>query len=337
MQTGGLGLSATRACLCASRISSGGLRYAVRVIWIAGTRLSRCRRKGLGRVGQQLAGVIRRRFCRIDGWIDLGIQIGFRHRDSLNPDPSMRTTRGAVHRNRSTRPTGRVHRPASSSGLPAPILHCYLRATARDPGLGSDLHDRDRPAPAERHPEERPPEPPQIQGNIERFQQTLKKWLRVRPDQPRTLTELQALIDTFTTLYTSSGRTGPCRTGPPRPPSTPRCPRPSPAPIAAAIPTTAPDTTRSTKPAASPCASPAGSATSASAEPTPEPTHPARPGPARHRHQRRHRPDPPRPDHRPPTQLPTHRQTTRPGTAITRTCTSQVRAIPMSRDITESG
>ena len=36
---------------------------------------------------------------------------------------------------------------------------------------------------------------------------------------------------------------------------------------------------------------------------------PARPGPQRPRHGRRHRPTPPRPDHRPPTRLPTHRQT----------------------------
>ncbi|MGY2078689.1 integrase core domain-containing protein [Modestobacter sp. SYSU DS0657] len=35
----------------------------------------------------------------------------------------------------------------------------------------------------------------------QRFQQTLKKWLRAQPDQPATLAELQALIDTFVDAY----------------------------------------------------------------------------------------------------------------------------------------
>jgi hypothetical protein len=35
----------------------------------------------------------------------------------------------------------------------------------------------------------------------ERFQQTLKKWLRAQPDQPTTIAELQALLDTFREEY----------------------------------------------------------------------------------------------------------------------------------------
>lgn len=42
---------------------------------------------------------------------------------------------------------------------------------------------------------------PQTQGKVERFQQTLKKWLRAQPDQPATLTHLQTLLDRFTDIY----------------------------------------------------------------------------------------------------------------------------------------
>jgi transposase InsO family protein len=42
---------------------------------------------------------------------------------------------------------------------------------------------------------------PQTQGKVERFQQTLKKWLRAQQPQPATLGELQALLDTFVELY----------------------------------------------------------------------------------------------------------------------------------------
>ncbi|MFL0181527.1 IS481 family transposase [Mycobacterium sp. SMC-15] len=41
---------------------------------------------------------------------------------------------------------------------------------------------------------------PQTQGKIERFHQTLKRWLAARP-RPATLTELQSLLDTFRTVY----------------------------------------------------------------------------------------------------------------------------------------
>lgn len=45
------------------------------------------------------------------------------------------------------------------------------------------------------------PNHPQTQGKAERFQQTLKKWLRAQPTQPATLTALQQLLDTFTSQY----------------------------------------------------------------------------------------------------------------------------------------
>jgi transposase InsO family protein len=47
------------------------------------------------------------------------------------------------------------------------------------------------------------PNHPQTQGKVERFQQTLKKWLRAQPNQPRTLAELQALIEIFIDVYNS--------------------------------------------------------------------------------------------------------------------------------------
>jgi transposase InsO family protein len=45
------------------------------------------------------------------------------------------------------------------------------------------------------------PNHPQTQGKVERFQQTLKKWLRAQPRQPATLAELQILLDEFVEVY----------------------------------------------------------------------------------------------------------------------------------------
>jgi transposase InsO family protein len=45
------------------------------------------------------------------------------------------------------------------------------------------------------------PNHPTTCGKVERFQQTLKKWLRAQPDQPATLIQLQALIDAFVEVY----------------------------------------------------------------------------------------------------------------------------------------
>jgi transposase InsO family protein len=45
------------------------------------------------------------------------------------------------------------------------------------------------------------PNHPQTQGKVERFQQTLKKWLRAQPEQPTNVADLQALLDEFTEIY----------------------------------------------------------------------------------------------------------------------------------------
>jgi transposase InsO family protein len=45
------------------------------------------------------------------------------------------------------------------------------------------------------------PNHPTTCGKVERFQQTMKNWLRAQPDQPATLADLQALLDRFATEY----------------------------------------------------------------------------------------------------------------------------------------
>jgi transposase InsO family protein len=45
------------------------------------------------------------------------------------------------------------------------------------------------------------PNHPTTCGKVERFQQTMKKWLRAQPVQPTTLPELQGLLDQFTEEY----------------------------------------------------------------------------------------------------------------------------------------
>jgi transposase InsO family protein len=45
------------------------------------------------------------------------------------------------------------------------------------------------------------PNHPQTQGKVERFQQTLKKWLRAQPAQPATIAQLQALLSAFADQY----------------------------------------------------------------------------------------------------------------------------------------
>jgi transposase InsO family protein len=45
------------------------------------------------------------------------------------------------------------------------------------------------------------PNKPTTCGKVERFQQTLKKWLRAQPHQPTNLVELQQLLDQFVAVY----------------------------------------------------------------------------------------------------------------------------------------
>lgn len=45
------------------------------------------------------------------------------------------------------------------------------------------------------------PNHPTTCGKVERFQQTIKNWLRAQPEQPTTIAELQTLLDTFVAQY----------------------------------------------------------------------------------------------------------------------------------------
>ena len=142
------------------------------------------------------------------------------------------------------------------------------------------------------------PNHPQTQGKVERFQQTLKKRLPAQARQPASITELQTLLDQFIKEYNHQR---------PHPPGQDR-------------------QSRQRHPARRRPPPPHRRRPNL----RPNRRHPARPGPPRHRHQRRHRRDPARPRHRPTTRLPTHRPTTRPHKEVGRTCRLQVRPIPMS-------
>jgi transposase InsO family protein len=105
------------------------------------------------------------------------------------------------------------------------------------------------------------PNHPTTCGKVERFQQTMKNRLHARPDQPTTLTQLQALIDRFTHAYNHQRPHRFLPTAPPRQRSTPRSPRPSQRTAAMPTPAPASATAASTNRAWSPSASAASSTT----------------------------------------------------------------------------
>ena len=181
------------------------------------------------------------------------------------------------------------------------------------------------------------PNHPTTCGKVERFQQTLKKWLVAQPDPaghhrrpagpPRRLrSRLQPRPPAPLAAAPGHPRDRLHRT----PQSTP------PAVTARPTPTTASAPTASTPPAASPCGSTAGSTTSASAEPTPEPTScsssrtctsaSSTPPPANSSANSSSTP--------PATTSPPADHPAQPQKALARTHESWVRAMPMSCDIT---
>ena len=187
-----------------------------------------------------------------------------------------------------------LHRPGSPAA-----------AAARN-ALEHELRDRDITQKNSR------PNHPTTCGKVERFQQTLKKWLRAQPDQPATLAELQALLDEFVEIYNHQPAAPvpapprhprhrlhrPTQSRPQRRPQR-RHPRPSPH--------------RQIDKAGCVTLRVAGRLHHIGVGRTHARTHVlllvqdlARP-----HHRRRHRRNPPRPDHRPHPRLPGHRPTIR--------------------------
>ena len=113
------------------------------------------------------------------------------------------------------------------------------------------------------------PNHPTTCGKVERFHQTLKRWLISQPHATN-LTELQTQLDAFVEDY--NHHRPHCSLPHRATPATAYTARPK------ATPANRTDThnrvrrDRVDEPAASPCATPAACTTSASAEPTPEPT-----------------------------------------------------------------
>ncbi|MBB6345256.1 transposase [Nonomuraea muscovyensis] len=147
------------------------------------------------------------------------------------------------------------------------------------------------------------PHHPTTCGKVERFQQTMKNWLRAQPGQPATLADLQALLDRFCDAYHHHR---PHRSLPHRA---------TPAAVYAASPKALPDGSRDADthaprpPRPLRCGHPAHERPAAPhrhrTNPRPNPRHPPDRRPARPRRQRRHRRTPARADPRPHPRLPT--------------------------------
>ncbi len=87
-------------------------------------------------------------------------------------------------------------------GLPASILtdNGFIYTTRFSPGAGRNALETYC---VTNHIDQKHSRPhhPTTCGKVERFQQTLKNWLRAQPDQPTTTTELQNLLNEFADTY----------------------------------------------------------------------------------------------------------------------------------------
>ena len=129
------------------------------------------------------------------------------------------------------------------------IIRCLKRYIAREIYNNlprTDSHDT-TPATSQRRLDEH--------RSIERFHQTLKKWLRAQPHQPAPSPTCRPCSTASPRTTTTNAPTDHYRTEPPPPPTYTTRPKPRPPPTAAPTPTTASATTPSTPPATSPCAS----------------------------------------------------------------------------------
>jgi len=152
------------------------------------------------------------------------------------------------------------------------------------------------------------PAHPTTCGKAERFQQTLKKWLRAQPDQPATITSCTHCSTSSSTSTTTADPTGHCPTGGPRRRSTTPYPK-------RCRPGHRPEHTRPGPPRPrrqGRVGHPAPQQPPAPHRCRPNPRrnlrHPARPGPPDPRRERRHRRAPARPDPRPHPRLSAHRR-----------------------------
>ena len=121
------------------------------------------------------------------------------------------------------------HQAATAHGLPASMLAdngAVFTAAPRGGRCAIEL-ELDRLGIAYRHSR---PYHPQTCGKVERFHQTLKRWLAKQQPQARTVTELQAQLDRFTGYYNTRrphralGRRTPASAYAARPKATPAPP-----------------------------------------------------------------------------------------------------------------
>ena len=138
------------------------------------------------------------RLTRLDGRPGVEVEIlswlddCARHALSVRPPPDHRADRARhIPHNRGPVWDSRLNADGQWHGLHHPA--------GRRPRRPQRL--RDRTAPTRGGAEELPPEHPTTCGKVERFQQTLKKWLHGQPVQPATVAELQTLLDRFVEQY----------------------------------------------------------------------------------------------------------------------------------------
>ncbi len=88
-------------------------------------------------------------------------------------------------------------------GLPASVLtdNALIYTTRFAGGKGGRNHLETFCATNHIHQKNSAPHHPTTCGKVERFQQTLKKWLRAQPNQPSAIDELQTLLDQFVAYY----------------------------------------------------------------------------------------------------------------------------------------
>jgi transposase InsO family protein len=159
------------------------------------------------------------------------------------------------------------HIAAAAYGFPASLLTdngAVFTATPRGGRCALEL-ELDALGIAARHSR---PYHPQTCGKVERFHQTLKRWLAKQP-RSTTIAGLQAQLDQFANYYNHLRPHRALGRRTPRPP-TPPGPRPPRLDQGWSLPSiTASDATRSTTPVSSPCATTAGCTTSGWAAATP--------------------------------------------------------------------